>query len=217
MDDTVVGEPRWPMAGAVLVAIVLIILTPDDLRLGPSWLLPVIEGGLLVALIVGDPGRIDRRTASLRRLALGLVCVLIAGALWATAILISHLINGGNETHNASALLEAGAIVWASNIIAFAFLYWELDGGGAPERAHRPPDRVVDFAFPQQMNPNLAPPHWRPGFVDYLYLGFTNATAFSPTDAMPLAPWAKIAMTVQALISLAVLGLVIARAVNIFT
>ena len=74
----------------------------------------------------------------------------------------------------------------------------------------------MDLAFPQQMNPNLAPPQWRPSFVDYLYLGFTNATAFSPTDAMPLAPWAKIAMAVQALISLVILGLVIARAVNIF-
>ena len=138
------------------------------------------------------------------------------GALWATALLTAHLINGGKETHSASALLAAGAIVWVSNIIAFALLYWELDGGGAPERAHRPPDHVVDLAFPQQMNPDLAPPHWRPGFVDYLYLGFTNATAFSPTDAMPLAPWAKIAMAVQSLISLVILGLVIARAVNIF-
>ena len=79
MEDTVVGEPRWPMAGAVVAAMVLILLMPDDLRLGPSWLLPVIEGGLLVALIVGDPGRIDRRTANLRRLSLGLVCALIVG------------------------------------------------------------------------------------------------------------------------------------------
>ena len=78
VEDPVVGEPRWPMASAVVAAIVLILLMPDDLRLGPSWLLPLIEGGLLVALIVGDPGRIDRRTAALRRLALGLVCVLIA-------------------------------------------------------------------------------------------------------------------------------------------
>ena len=205
------------MASAVVAAIVLTILMPDQLRLGPNWLLPVIEGGLLVALILGDPGKIDRRSAALRRLSLGLVFVLILGALWATALLISHLINGGKETHDASAVLSAGAIVWASNIIAFAFLYWELDGGGAPDRAHQPPDRVVDFAFPQQMSPNLAPPGWRPGFVDYLYLGFTNATAFSPTDAMPLAPWAKIAMATQAMISLVILGLVIARAVNIFT
>jgi hypothetical protein len=215
-EDLVVGEPRWPMASAVIAAIVLAILMPDDLMPGPNWLLAAIEGVLLVALIAGDPGRIDRRTAPLRALSIGLVSVLILGALWTTALLTSHLINGGKETNSADALLEAGSTVWVSNIIAFALLYWELDGGGAAERAHRPSSRRVDFAFPQQMNPELAPAHWRPRFIDYLYLGFTNATAFSPTDAMPLAPRAKIAMTVQALISLVVLGLVIARAVNIF-
>ena len=215
-EDLVVGEPRWHMASAVVAAVVLTILMPDDLRFGPNWLLPVIVGVLLAAQIAGDPGRIDRRTVPLRALSVGLISVLVFGALWATILLVSHLINGGKETDSAGALLEAGSIVWASNIIAFALLYWELDGGGAPERAHRPSSRIVDFAFPQQMNPELAPAHWRPRFIDYLYLGFTNATAFSPTDAMPLAPWAKITMAVQALISLVVLGLVIARAVNIF-
>ena len=215
-EDLVVGEPRWHMASAVLAAIVLTILMPDDLRFGPNWLLPVIVGVLLVAQIVGDPGRIDRRTAQLRALSVGLIFVLVFSALWATVLLTDHLINGGKETDSAGALLEAGSIVWGSNIIAFALLYWELDGGGAAERAHRPSSRRVDFAFPQQMNPELAPAHWRPRFIDYLYLGFTNATAFSPTDAMPLAPRAKITMAVQALISLVVLGLVIARAVNIF-
>ena len=216
-EDPVVGEPRWPMASAVVAAIVLAILMPDDLQLGPNWLLPLIEGALLVALIAGDPGRIDRRSAPLRMLSIGLVSVLVLSALWATALLTSHLITGGRETKSADALLEAGSIVWVSNIIAFALLYWELDSGGAAARAHRPRARIVGFAFPQQMNPSLAPPHWRPRFIDYLYLGFTNATAFSPTDAMPLAPWAKMTMALQALISLVVLGLVIARAVNIFT
>ena len=215
-EDLVVGEPRWHMASAIIAAIVLTILMPDNLRLGPAWLLPGIVGVLLVALIAGDPGKIDRRTAPLRMLSIGLVSVLVLGALWATAILVSHLISGENQTESAGALLEAGAIVWVSNIIAFALLYWELDGGGASERAHQPSSRIVDFAFPQQMNPSLAPADWRPRFIDYLYLGFTNATAFSPTDAMPLAPWAKITMALQALISLVVLGLVIARAVNVF-
>jgi hypothetical protein len=215
-EDLVVGEPRWPMASAILAAIVLTVLIPDDLRLGPNWLLPAIVGVLLAAHIAGDPGRIDRRTGALRALSIGLISVLVLNALWATVLLTSHLINGGKETDSAGALLEAGSTVWASNIIAFALLYWELDGGGAAERAHRPSSRIVDFAFPQHMNPELAPANWRPRFVDYLYLGFTNATAFSPTDAMPLAPWAKITMAVQALISLVVLGLVIARAVNIF-
>jgi hypothetical protein len=204
------------MASAILAAIVLTVLIPDDLRLGPNWLLPAIVGVLLAAHIAGDPGRIDRRTGALRALSIGLISVLVLNALWATVLLTSHLINGGKETDSAGALLEAGSTVWASNIIAFALLYWELDGGGAAERAHRPSSRIVDFAFPQHMNPELAPANWRPRFVDYLYLGFTNATAFSPTDAMPLAPWAKITMAVQALISLVVLGLVIARAVNIF-
>ena len=130
-------------------------------------------------------------------------------------LLIDHLINGGAETNSASDLLQAGTLVWVSNNIAFALLYWELDGGGAATRAQNPAGHA-DFGFPQQLNPRIAQPNWRPRFIDYLYLGFTNATAFSPTDVMPLAPWAKIAMTVQSLISLAILGLVVARAVNIF-
>jgi hypothetical protein len=215
-DDVVVGEPRWPMAGAVLAAMVLTLLLPDDLRLGPGWALPLIEGLLLVALIVGDPGRIDRRSRELRVLSITLVSVLVLGALWATVLLIDRLINGGAETNSANDLLRAGTIVWVSNNIAFALLYWELDGGGPAVRAHNPV-AAADFAFPQQTSPRIARPRWRPRFIDYLYLGFTNATAFSPTDVMPLAPWAKIAMTVQSLVSLAIIGLVIARAVNVLT
>ena len=144
------------------------------------------------------------------------MAVLVVGSLWSTALLIDALIHGGPQTNSARDLLEAGSIVWVSNNIAFALLYWELDGGGAAARAHHVP-RHPDLAFPQHLNPRIAPPGWRPLFVDYLYLSFTNATAFSPTDVMPLVPWAKIAMAVQAAISLAILGLVIARAVNVFS
>ena len=212
----VVGEPRWHMAGAVVAALILVILLPAGERLGPSWLLPVLAGLLLVALFAGDPWRIDRRSSVLRLISIALVSVLVLNALWATGNLIDALINGGEETDSASDVLAAGTTVWLSNCLAFALLYWELDSGGAAARVYRMPAHP-DFAFPQQINPDLAPAGWRPRFVDYLYLGFTNATAFSPTDAMPLAPWAKIAMTVQSLISLALLGLVIARAVNLFT
>ena len=96
-EDLVVGEPRWHMASAVIAAVVLALLMPDDLRLGPNWLLPVIVGVLLVAQIVGDPGRIDRRTAQLRALSVGLICVLVLSAVWATVLLTSHLINGGRR------------------------------------------------------------------------------------------------------------------------
>jgi uncharacterized membrane protein len=212
----VIAESRWPMASAVVAAMVLTFLLPDGFGFGLFWVFPVIEGALLVALIVADPGRIDRRQSQLRWLSIGLVAVLAFGALWATAQLISDLINGGPETNSGADLLQAGAVVWVSNNIAFALLYWELDGGGAAQRAHQMRARP-ELAFPQQLNPNLGWSDWRPRFIDYLYLGFTNATAFSPTDVMPLVPWAKIMMTVQSLISLTILGLVIARAVNVLT
>jgi hypothetical protein len=203
------------MAAAVVAAMVLTILLPSDQRALPAWVVPLVEGILLAALIVGDPGAIDHRSRLLRVISIGLMSVLVLAALWATARLIDDLVNGGPQTNSASDLLEAGSIVWVSNIIAFALVYWELDGGGAAARAHHSRSHV-DFAFPQDMNPGLAAANWAPRFVDYLYLAFTNATAFSPTDAMPIAPWAKLAMILQSLISLAILGLVIARAVNVF-
>ena len=211
-----VGEARWPMAGAVLAAIVLTVLLPDAVRVGPRWLLPLIETVLLLIVVAGDPVRISRRSRELRTVSIVLVSVLVLATLWSTGQLIDDLIHGGPETNSANELLAAGTAVWFSNIIAFALLYWEVDGGGAAARAHQIPDHA-DFAFPQQSNPRLARPNWRPLFVDYLYLGFTNATAFSPTDVMPLAPWAKLTMAVQSFISIAILGLVIARAVNVFT
>ena len=167
-------------------------------------------------LIVGDPGRISRRSRELRTVSIVLVSVLVLATLWSTGQLIDDLITGGPETNSANELLAAGTAIWLSNIIAFALLYWEVDGGGAAARAHQIPEHA-DFAFPQHSNPRLARPNWRPLFVDYLYLAYTNATAFSPTDVMPLAPWAKMTMVVQSFISIAILGLVIARAVNVFT
>ena len=216
LEPAVVGEQRWPMLGAVIAAIVLTVLLPSELRLGPNWLLPAIEAVLLGALVFGDPGVITRRSRALRALSITLVTVLVLNSLWSTILLIDVLINGGKATNSAGELLAAGSIVWVSNNIAFSLLYWELDGGGAAARAHEPAS-ALSFAFPQQLNPHIARPGWRPRFIDYLYLGFTNATALSPTDAMPLVPWAKIAMAVQSVISLAILALVVARAVNVLT
>ena len=212
----VVGEARWPMAGAVLAAMALTILLPDDLRPGPRWLLPLIEGLLLVAVVVGDPGRIDRRSRELRALSIVLVSVLVFNSLWATALLIDHLFNGGAETNSARELLQAGGVVWVSNNIAFALLYWELDGGGAAARAHNPAGHA-DFGFPQQLNPRIASPEWRLRFIDYLYLGSPTRPLSARPTSCRLRPGRKIAMAVQAVVSLCILGLVIARAVNVFT
>ncbi|MFJ6053783.1 hypothetical protein [Streptomyces sp. NPDC092307] len=208
------GESRWPMASAVLAAMVLTLLLPDDLRMAPRWVLPVVEGVLLLALIAGDQGRIDRRSTFLRAVAITLVGALALSAVWSTVRLVDDLVHGGPETGSASSLLQAGSTVWVGTILAFALLYYELDSGGAAARAHRMPPTPA-LAFPQQINPELGAAGWRPRFIDYLYLGLTNATAFSPTDVMPLAPWAKAVMSVQALISLLILGLVVARAVNV--
>ncbi|MDX2294190.1 MULTISPECIES: hypothetical protein [Streptomyces] len=208
------GEARWPMALAVVTAMVLTLLLPDGLRLAPRWVLPSVEGLLLLALIAGDPGRIDRRSTALRALSIALVGVLALSAVWSTAQLVDDILQGGEETDSATSLLQWGGSVWACTVLAFSLLYFELDSGGAAARAHRLP-RTPALAFPQQLNPELAGPDWRPRYVDYLYLGLTNATAFSPTDVMPLAPWAKIAMGLQSLVSLLLLGLVVARAVNV--
>ena len=196
---------------------VLTVLLPDELSKGRTWLLVLIEGALLVALIVSDQARLTRRASHIRILSIALVAVLVSYTLVVTWELIDDLIHGGKETNSASALLSAGSVVWVSNILAFSLLYWELDGGGSAARTHTWPRRRLDLAFPEDLNPHVAPATWLPRFIDYLYLGFTNATAFSPTDVKPIAPWAKIAMAVQAVVSIAILGLVIARAVNVFT
>jgi hypothetical protein len=110
--------------------------------------------------------------------------------------------------------LGSGAAIFVTNIIVFGIWYWELDRGGpfARQTGARP---YPDFMFPQMGNPNVAKPDWRPTFVDYLYVSMTNVMAFSPTDTMPLARWAKMAMAVQAMVALSTAGLVIARAVNV--
>lgn len=209
-----VGEARWPMAAAVIAAMVLTILLPDDLRLAPRWLLPAIEGLLLLALIAGDPGLISRRSAVLRTASIALVGVLALSAVWSTFQLVDDILRNGKETSSATSLLQTGGTVWACTVLAFALLYFELDSGGPAARGHHMPPTPA-LAFPQQLSPGLASADWRPRFIDYLYLGLTNATAFSPTDVMPLAPWAKIAMGIQSLVSLLILGLVVARAVNV--
>lgn len=210
------GESRLPVTLTVLVAMALPFLLPEKLNLGPTWLIPLLAGLLLVAFAIGDPGRIDRRSAGLRALRIGLVALLIAQAGWSTSQLVIDLVKGGPETNDATVLLVTGAVIWVGNNIAFALLYWELDCGGPAARAHGMP-KYPDLAFPGELNPQVVPPDWRPVFVDYLYLSLTNALAFSPTDVMPLKHWAKLSMALQSIVSVALLGLIIARAVNVLT
>jgi uncharacterized membrane protein len=208
------GERRLPVAIAVGVAIALQMLLPDNLVIHPPWLLPALEGALLVGLIAANPGRISRTSTTLRTASVTLIALISLANAWSTALLVRGLING-TEGESASALLGRGASIYITNIIVFSLWYWEWDRGGPVARANAPRP-YTDFLFPQMTAPSLASPEWEPTYADYLYLSFTNATAFSPTDVMPFSRWAKMLMLVQAAISLLTIALVIARAVNIF-
>ena len=217
--ESSIGEPRWPPALALLVYLALNIAIrvwlPHDSPLRVSWLLPSIEAALIVLLLAGDPSRLAKHTQRVHKVAVAIVVVLVLAALWATGLLIYDLIKGTGVTQVPSELLASGALVWLGNNLAFALLYWLIDSGGPIARSHN--EAPVDFAFTQHMSPELAPPGWRPLFLDYLHLGFTNATAFSPTDVMPLTLRAKYTMLVQSTTALALFGLIVARAVNAFT
>lgn len=143
-----------------------------------------------------------------------LVVLLVVVALWATGVLISDLVQGRGVSNSAGDLLATGGLVWLGNNLTFSLLFWLMDSGPLARARDAAP---VDFAFTQHVNPDLAPADWRPRFFDYLHLGFTNSMAFSPTDVMPLSHRAKAAMLVQSTVSLALLGIVVARAVNAFT
>jgi uncharacterized membrane protein len=213
-------EPRWPIALAIgtylALMIVLRIYEPDRPALGTRWLVPGIMGALLAALVLADPAHIKGRARWLRRLASVLILALATIALVSTSILIADLIAGEQVTEQASTLLVSGALVWLGNCLVFGLLYWHFDSGG-PLARYRGDHAYRDFAFTQHMSPELAPPDWRPQYVDYLILGLTTSTAFSPTDVMPISTWAKLTMALQSIISLTVVGLVIARAVNVFS
>jgi uncharacterized membrane protein len=207
------GEPRWPASLAIAVAIGLQVALPNHLALAPRWLLPSLEAAILIALMGANPRRINRTSPAIRAAAIVLIIVASLANAWSAGSLITGIVNG-TEGKDATTLLLTGAAIWVTNVIVFAFWYWELDRKGPAARANA----VVvnpDFLFPQMTSPELAPPEWEPAFVDYLYTSFTNATAFSPTDVMPMSRWSKLTMMLQSCVSLATVALVVARAVNI--
>lgn len=208
------GESRWPVVIAVLSAVTLQLTLPDEYAVHPRWLLPALQVLVLAGLVAVNPGHFGGSTSSKVR---GTSIALIAAMAVANAVsafrLVRDLIHGG-VIENPGLLLRVGAAIWATNVIVFSLCYWEADRGGPGSRA-RGEDDYPDFLFPQMQAPELTPPGWEPNFIDYLYTSFTNATAFSPTDVLPLSRWAKLAMMLQSALSLSVVGLVIARAVNI--
>jgi len=209
------GEHWWPVALAILVTAVLHVALPAQYRVHPMWVVPAVLLALLAALIIGDPGRIDRQKPWLR-IVTGIVIAFITVAnLFSAARLIADILTNNKVfANNASALLATGGVILATNVIAFALWYWDLDRGGAAARAHHPHADPA-FIFPEMQHTDYVPTTWVPRFGDYLTLAFWTATAFSPTDTSAIKPWAKLLMIVEACVSLGVGALVISRAINI--
>jgi uncharacterized membrane protein len=208
-----VAEPRWPIAAAVLAATVLYVSMPHRGRIPGWWVFPVLQLVLLGILVGQVPTRIDRRSRALGRLMLALLLVMTAGTALGVVVLVYEILVTVRGV-TATVLLGRGAAIWVSNVIVFSLWYSLLDRGGPAERAAGssiPPS----FAFPENAMPELAKEGWVPRYPDYLYLSFTNATAFSPTDTLPVRTWAKLTMMVQAALSLVIAVTVLARAINV--
>ena len=210
-----VGERRWPMAAAVLLAGSLRIFLPPQLRLNDARpLFVVVLAALMAALIIGDPGRIDRDRTWLRVLTgvlIGVITLVNAGS---SIRLVYSIVRTEPFTNSADTLLVSGAVIWVTNVIAFGLWYWDLDRGGPAARAHGSAISPA-FVFPEMSNPELVRDGWYPSFVDYLHLSFNTSMAFSPTDVSAIKPWGKLMMMAEEAISVVVGILVVARAVNI--
>src|SRR5262245_55640987 len=188
------SEPFWPAQLAAGAALALYLTLPHALIMGPKWLVPGVEGGLLLGLVITTPTRRHDQSARLRAMIVALVGLVSLTTLVSLVLLARFLLDDRHAQGHA--LLFAGAVLWLTNVLIFGIWYWELDRGG-PGRRLRPraPSAQPDFLFPQMVEPRLAL-GWRPRFADYLYTSYTNATAFSPTDTMPLTATAKLLMAV---------------------
>lgn len=208
------SEPFWPAQLTILAAIGLQVALPDRLTAGPRWLIPALEGALLIGMFFATPRQLEHEHPRRRLVALGLTA-LVSGANVYSLYALSHLLLHKDVT-NGRGLIVSGVLIWLTNFLIFALWYWEMDRGGPGKRAAGH-DQQPDFLFPQMSDDRIEPRDWRPRFIDYLYVSLTNATAFSPTDTMPLSAAAKSTMGLQSLVSLVTIGLIVSRAVNILS
>jgi hypothetical protein len=224
-----IGEsPLWPTA-AIVASAGLYADLPSRFIAGSSagaftavrWVVPALTVILIAALVASVPegplmrtlGWLPHQARVTRRwLSLALIAI-VSAANSASIILLVHLLVNGAHA-NAPALLRAAVHMWVTNVLLFGLWFWQLDAGGPIARPDAPPHER-DFLFAQQTEPALLEGGWQPKFLDYLYVSFTNASAFSPTDTLPLSRWAKMLMLVQSAISLSLAVMVVARAVNI--
>jgi hypothetical protein len=207
------SDPYWPAQLAALAAILLYLTLPNELIIGPTWLIPALEAALFIVLVIATPGEEPPRTQVRQRLAWALVGVLVAATLVGLGLLAHLVVEEGTQA--GGGLLRAAFVLWGTIVLAFSLVYWELDRGGPDARARPNLVQSADFLFTQHTaeGRELAP-GWQPSFVDYLYLALTNSTAFGPTDTMPLRHRAKLIMGLQAGAAMITVGLLVASAVG---
>jgi hypothetical protein len=208
------AEPRWPAMAATLSIGVLYFALPETLTVGPSWLLLVVTGLILIPVTLFRKSGQEHLNEIFAYISLGVITLGVVSSL---TLLVMRL-----PLHKETPveLLRAAAALWVSNMLVFASWYWRLDGGGPNARDKRGVHTDGAFLFPQMMmdttlKRQMGEECWSPGFVDYLFLAFNTSTAFSPTDVPVLSRWAKVMMIVQSMISLTTVALLAARAVNI--
>lgn len=207
-------DALWPGQLTLAAIIVLSLTLPERLTVGPTWMMPIIEAVGLVAVVAATPRqnqRYSRRRRDFSRALVGLVSATYVASLW---LLVHYLVKGGKA--GGHPLISAGVVLWVDNVLLFAIWYWLLDRGGPlpPEES----DMRPDFMFTQMTDEgHELYPDWSPNFFDYLYLSLTTASAFSPTDTLPITRWVKFTMGVQSVASLVTVGVVLARAVNILS
>jgi uncharacterized membrane protein len=207
-------EPVWPAQLTLVVAIGLQLSLPERLTLRPNWLLPAFEGLLVIGLMLASPRKLEFEHPRRKRAAVALIAFVSAANVYSLIELSKHLLHHEIAANAGRELIISGMLIWLTNFMLFALWYWEIDRGGPGVRAAGK-DAPPDFLFPQMSDDRIEPREWRPHFIDYLYVSLTNATAFSPTDTMPLTPMAKTIMGIQSVVSLVTIGLIVSRAVNI--
>ena len=208
---TTPGEPRWPASLALVACVVLYLLLPNRLVIGPRWLLPL----LIVLPLIPLSARRHRHPNDapwVRQLTLALIAVVTLANVTSMVLLVRRLLD--TSVSQGRALIYSAVSVWLTNVIIYGIWFWEIDRGGPTKRAAND-DRVFDIQFPQMENPQFAPASWRPRFTDYLYTSFANGTSFAPADAMPLSRRAKVLFVTESMVSFVTIAVVAARAVNI--
>jgi len=209
MNKVIEREPRWHAFVAMVAAAFLYLALPEPLSFGPSWGLLVIIAVLMIPMVVSWHRRDYDITKILTFAANGVITAAMIASL---GILIYGI---PKHTESPQALLRSAVALWFTNVLVFALWYWKLDAGGPLVRDRSRGRLDSSFLFPQMMNQSDPDPSWSPNFIDYLFLAFNTSTAFSPTDTAVLSRWAKVGMMLQSLISLTIVALLAARAVNI--